>query len=220
MFTPLTFLYIALIFVPGALLGLSFVLGEVSDFGDQVTDAIGGIGDSIGDAIGGIGDIFHGLTGADIDTDVGGLDTGGLEGGDHETAESGGPSPFSLRTLLGFAFGFGGGGLAGKGAGMIDFLSLIPAFGAGLVTSLIVWVIARFFYAAQGSISVQETDYIGLIARVFIPIPEDGMGLVAVTVKGEIKNIPASSGDKTVIPAQTQVEIVGMEGGTALVKKL
>ena len=81
------FLGIALV---GALfLLISFLIGEIGDFADDVGDAIG---DQLGEL--GIGD----------GADAGAADHGAGEAGDA-------PSPFSLRTIMAFLTAYGASGL-------------------------------------------------------------------------------------------------------------
>lgn len=222
MFTALTVFYFALIGVCGGYIAFSFIVGELADFGADVADHIDQLGDGISHALDSLGNIFGGLSGgADIDAgdaDIGGIDS--ADAGDSDTDSSHGPSPFSLRTVCMLAVGFGAGGIAGKGLGMPDLLSLAPASGVGIVFWALMWFILRFLYASQGSTSVQATDYIGLIGRVSITIPEKGKGGVNLIVKEERRIVPAYSEDGSAIPAQAEVAVISMEGGVLIVKKI
>ena len=216
----LTIFYILLIVFGGGYIFISFVVGELFDIGEDASHAIEGISDSVSEALGNLGDIVDGI--------FGGAEAAGVEVGEFEAPEIGiehefeaaGPSPFSLRTMAMFAAGFGGGGLIGKGLGFSDPLSLVPASSVGAVSSILMWLFLRFLYAEQGSTSIQEPDYLGLIGRVSISIPEKELGQVILTVKGQIKNMPARSEDGAPIPAQTQVEVISIEGGMLIVKKV
>lgn len=219
----LTCFYFFLVVAGGGYIAFSFIVGEIFDFGEDVSQTIEGISGSIGDALGNLGDILDGIFGG---AEAAGADVGEIEtpeigeiGVEHEV-ESAGPSPFSLRTVAMFAAGFGGGGIMGKGLGFSDPLSLAPAFGTGLASSVLMWLFLRFLYAEQATTSIQEPDYIGLIGRVSLSIPKGELGQVILTVKGQIKNMPARSEDGSPISAQTQVEVISLEGGMLIVKEV
>ncbi|HEM62637.1 MAG TPA: hypothetical protein ENO24_10135 [Chloroflexi bacterium] len=215
----LTCFYVSLLILGGGYIAISFIVGELVDFGEDVGHALEGISDSVADALGSLGDALDGLFGGAEAADVGGIELPeiGEMGLEHEVE---GPSPFSLRTVSMFAVGFGAGGLIGKGVGMSDPLSLAPASGAGLVTGGLMWAFLRFLYGEQGSTSIQAPDYVGLVGRVIIGIPEGRAGQVALVVKGQRINAPARSEDGSSIPAQAQVEVLGLEGGMVVVRRL
>jgi membrane protein implicated in regulation of membrane protease activity len=217
----LTCFYLSLVIVGGGYIAITFLVGELVDFGADVGHAVEGISDSAAEALSSLGDALEGvLGGADAtDVDVGDIhlpDIGevGLE---HEVE---GPSPFSLRTVAMFAVGFGAGGLIGKGLGLSDPVSLAPASGVALVTASVMWFFLRFLYGEQGSTSIQATDYVGLVGRVIIGVPQGRPGQVALIVKGQRMNVAARSEDGSAIPAHTEVEVLGMEGGMVVVKRL
>lgn len=206
----LTCLYFFCAFVSGGYIVFSFVVGELVDFGGDITHAFEGIAHdfsgSLGHALDGIfhsGDAAH----ADLSHDV------------HDSGHTS-PSPFSLRTIAMFMFGFGGGGLVGKGFSLPDILSLIPAFGTGLVLGFVMWNFMKWLYNAEGTTSIQDPDFVGLIARVSVSIPADGRGAVAINVKGQRMNFPAISDDKTAIPQNTEISVVSKEGGVVIVRKI
>jgi hypothetical protein len=198
----LTCFYLALIIIAGGYIAFSFIVGELVDFGEHA-----GL-DSFGHAIEGI---FGGAEG--VDADIGEI---GLE---HEI-EGVGPSPFSLRTIAMFAVGFGAGGLIGLGLGLPDPLTLVPASGVGLMTAIPMWLFLRFLYAEQASTSIQPPDYVGLIGRVTVSVPEGKPGQVALIVRGQRMNVPARSEDGSPIRAQAQVQVLSMQEGMVIVKEL
>ena len=215
----LTCFYVSLLILGGGYIAISFIVGELVDFGEDVGHAFEGISDGVADALGSLGDVLDGIFGGAEAADVGGIELPeiGEVGLEHEVE---GPSPFSLRTVAMFAVGFGAGGLIGKGVGMSDPLSLVPASGAGLVTGGLMWAFLRFLYGEQGSTSIQAPDYVGLVGRVIIGIPEGRPGQVALVVKGQRVNAPARSEDGSPIPSQAQVEVLGLEGGMVVVRRL
>jgi membrane protein implicated in regulation of membrane protease activity len=210
----LTCFYLSLLIIGGGYIAITFFVGELVDFGADAGHALEGVSDSVAEAIGNLGDVLEGvLGGADAaDVDVGHIELPEI-GLEHEVE---GPSPFSLRTVA----MFGAGGLIGKGLGLTDALSLAPASGVAVITASVMWLFLRFLYGEQGSTSIQATDYVGLVGRVIIAIPQERPGQVALIVKGQRMNVPARSEDGSPIPAHTEIEVLGMEGGMVVVKRL
>ena len=215
----LTCFYISLLILGGGYIALTFIVGELLDFGADVGQAMEGVSDSVGEAWGSLGDALEGVLGGAEAADVGGIELPevGEIGLEHEVE---GPSPFSLRVVAMFAVGFGAGGLIGKGLGVSDALSLVPASGVAALTAAVMWVFLRFLYGEQGSTSIQAADYVGLVGRVIIALPQDRPGQVALVVKGQRINAPARSEDGSPIRAQAAVEVLGAEGGTVVVKEI
>lgn len=211
----LTCFYVALLFFGSGYIIFSFVVGEVVDFGGDVGHAFEGVSHSLGEALGNALEGLHG--GAEAASSLGHADAALPEAG-HEVSTSV-PSPFGLRTIAMFLTGFGAGGLISKGLNWSDELSLLPAFGAGLVAGLVMWWFLKILYASQGSTSIQDADYLGLIGRVTISISDKGRGMVTLTVKGQRMNVPAVSKDGLPIAAHAEVEVISKEGGVAIVKE-
>jgi membrane protein implicated in regulation of membrane protease activity len=217
----LTCFYLSLLILGGGYIAITFIVGELVDFGEGVAHAIEGLGGGVAQALGSLGDVLEGVLGG---AEAAGIDVGEIDLPDigemdlHPEVE--GPSPFSLRTLSMFAVGFGAGGLMGKGLGMSDPVSLVPAGGMALAGAATMWLCLRFLYGAQGTSSIQATDYLGLVGRVIIAIPEGRSGQVALIVKGQRMNVPARSEDGFPVSVHTEVEVLGKEGGTVVVRKL
>jgi membrane protein implicated in regulation of membrane protease activity len=212
----LTCFYLSLLILGGGYIAITFVVGELVDFGEDVGHAMEGISDSVAEALGSLGDALEGVLGGAEAADAGHIELPEI-GLEHEVE---GPSPFSLRTVAMFGVGFGAGGLIGKGLGMSDALSLVPASGVALVTGSVMWLFLRFLYGEQRSTSIQAPDYLGLVGRVIIPIPQGKPGQVALVVKGQRMNVPARSEDGSPIPAHVEVEVVSLEGGMVVVGRL
>jgi len=105
----LTCFYLSLLILGGGYIALTFIVGELLDFGEDVGQAMEGISDSVGEALGSLGDALEGVLGGAEAADVGGIELPevGEIGLEHEVE---GPSPFSLRVVAMFAVGFGAGG--------------------------------------------------------------------------------------------------------------
>jgi len=214
--TGMTLFYLGLIAICGGYIALSFVIGTVADTVDDVSDGVSGLLESLSHALESITGAGHA---ADADLDPGAFDP--PDGaGDHDASVDHGPSPFSLRTISMFGVGFGAGGLLGKGLGMPDMLSLLPAGGAGTVAGALMWLFLRLIYGSVGSTSVTPADYAGLIGRVSVAIPGKTAGGVTVVVKGQRKTIPAVSADGGPVPAGAEVAVVAMNTGVAVVEPL
>jgi membrane protein implicated in regulation of membrane protease activity len=217
----LTCFYLTLVVIGGGYIAITFIVGELVDLGEGVAHAIEGLGGGVAEALGSLGDVLEGVLGGAeaVGVDIGDIDLPDIEsiGLDHEVE---GPSPFSLRTLSMFAVGFGAGGLMGKGLGMSDPVSLVPASGMAFAGAATMWLCLRFLYGAQGSSSIRAKDYLGLVGRVIIAIPEGKPGQVALIVKGQRMNVPARSEDGFPVRANAEVEVLGKEGGTVVVREL
>ena len=156
------------------------------------------------------------LTGADQNGGEGGID--GIEAGDN-------PVKFlSLRTITYFLFVFGGSGSAmswwWKSAGTLPVLALSLFAGLG-VAGL---VAAAFAYLArtESGLGSSESSFVGLPARVVLPIAVGGMGKVLVH-RGDrayellARPLDASSTDSM---DWRSVVVVEMSRGTAVVAPL
>jgi hypothetical protein len=217
----LTCFYLSLLILGGGYIAITFIVGELVDFGEGVAHAIEGLGGGVGEALGSLGDVLEGVLGGAeaVGVDVGDIDlpdVGAIEVG-HDVE---GPSLFSLRTLAMFAVGFGAGGLMGKGLGMSDPVSLLPASGLALAGGATMWLALRFLFGAQGTTSIQDRDYIGLVGRVVIAIPEGGLGRVALEVRGQRINVPARTESGRAVRAHAEVEVLAKEGTTVLIGEL
>lgn len=200
----LSCIYWLLALTGGIYIIFSYIAGELADFGDSLID---GIGDSLEGLLEGA---LEGLMGHFIDIEFGG----------HGLGTRNGPSPFSFRTLVMFTTGFGAGGLLGYGLGLPDLLTLIPAFGSGIVMGVVAYLFLMLLYKSQGSTDIDQKDYIGLLGVVITTIPENGLGQVGVTVKLHRKNVGAKSTDGSSIPLRTRVFINQVEGGVFIVEKV
>ncbi|MHB0879081.1 MAG: hypothetical protein ACYC5O_23840 [Anaerolineae bacterium] len=210
MLSVMTTFYLGLIVLCGGFIALSFLVGELADFAGSLSDGVSDLLDSIGHVADAIGGAAH----------AGDVDAPHFEGADHPGGEAHTPSPFSLRTISMFGAGFGAGGLLGKGLGLTDIASLVPAVGTGTIAGALMYVFMRYVYGSVGTTSIGARDYVGLICRVSVPIPANGAGGISVVVKGQMKNIPAITADGAAVPAHAEVAIVAMDGGTAVVEPL
>lgn len=131
-------------------------------------------------------------------------------------------------------------GLGGPGCGYAA-ASFVTFFGAvGLLTTSYFHATVAQSMAAAGAIGVlvavvtlravgmvikQEAssapsaqDYISARGRVSVTIPEDGVGMVVLSLRGFTERFGASSLDGRSVPVGATVEVVQKEGGMLIVK--
>lgn len=191
------FLGIALV---GALfLFVSFILGEIGDFFDDVGDFIG---DHIPDFGGAEGDVGGEVAG----------DAGGGEAGDA-------PSPFSLRSLMAFMTAYGASGLITSAYGWSTLASSLFALIPGSVMTVVAYQGMKMLYSQQATSVVQVGGLVGKNAVVDVAIPPVGVGRVTVnTNDGYSSFIARSEGDQA-IPAGERVVVTGNLGSELVVSK-
>jgi hypothetical protein len=163
-------------------------------FFQGVSEVAGGLGDLF--------DIFGG--GADIDF-----------GGDHDFHGDG--SGVSLLAVAAFISAFGAFGLGGMG------------FGAGAGGSFIVAVLGGFMFGGLGqaffmyilspstSAHVTQSRLVGMVAEITTPIPEDGVGQIALVVAGSRMSYGARTADGQPLKRGTEVRIEKIIGSVATV---
>lgn len=154
--------------------------------------------------------LLAGDTDVDLDMD-GELDLGG---------DSQAFRILSLRTLAYFLFGIGAAGaamvhLAGAGT----WRSLAVALPVGLLLSVLAESVFRYLHATESGDQVGEAAYVGLGARVTVPLRPDQAGKVLVTRGARTQELLARSFDPGAVNVEewTDVMIVSMKGGEALV---
>lgn len=196
------FLGIALV---GALfLFISFVLGEIGDFFDDVGDYIG---DHVPDFGGADADV-----GGDVD--VGGHDVGhgGSEAGDS-------PSPFSLRSLMAFMTAYGAAGLIATAYGASTLVASTVSLVPGAVMTGVAYQGMKMLYSQQASSVVQVSGLVGKGGVVDVAIPPTGVGKVSVsTTEGYSSFIARSDGDQA-IAAGERIVVTGSLGSELVVSR-
>ena len=118
-----------------------------------------------------------------------------------------------------FLIGFGLSGLALRTFPVADFgrALMAGAFGT-LFATLFLLFVAQYF--GGGAKEESGSALIGAVARVSLEIPSDGSGKIAFEKGGRRGTMPARSYDGRALPMGTQVFVVGVECGTALVEEL
>ncbi|MEX1103414.1 MAG: hypothetical protein WED87_04145 [Dehalococcoidia bacterium] len=151
-----------------------------------------------------------------FDLGSGDVDTGGEVG-------EGTASPFSSRILFVFMTAFGGFGFIGQALDWNIGASVLLALAGGLAVSagtffLVVLPMAR----QQGSVHVNESDFVGLEGQVTAEIPEGGLGRVTFVApaSGARVSPAARSANGERIPFGMAVKVVGTGTGAVTVVSL
>jgi membrane protein implicated in regulation of membrane protease activity len=176
-----------------------------------------------------IGGAVAGADLPDLDLDVSSLDLPGdvdLSGidfhvdqavsFDHGSVEV---SPLSPITIASFVTSFGGLGLISTQLlGIPEPLSLVVAgAGAGLIAGGMFLLYSRVLIAGQGSSEILLGQFRGKQAEVITPIPEQGLGQIAVISRGTRSTWAARSLGGEPIPRGSIVTIQAVTGNTVIV---
>jgi membrane protein implicated in regulation of membrane protease activity len=193
-FDQVFFLAIALL---GAMfLLISFILGEVGGFFDDV-------GDMVGDHL-------------DFGGDGGGVDVG------HGDADGGaeGPSPLSLRNLMAFLTAYGASGLITSAYGWGTLASSLFAIIPGLALAFVAYKVMSALYGQQSSSVVEVAGLVGRTAMVEVSLPQGGLGRVTVNTASGRSSFLARAEDGVPITAGDSVIIKSTVGGDLIVAKV
>ena len=181
-----------------------------------------------------MGGDMDGADGDASDMDMGDMDASGMDGADMDVSHadaadlhSAASSDFdfkllSLQSLSAFFTMFGLVGLAitrqwqqGVGA------SLVGAFLAG---SASVWISGKMFSVAAGmqsSGTLNMRNAIGATGKVYLSIPDKGIGRVTVKFQSRVMELDAISDDGSPIPTDTAIRVVDANDSNMLtVEKL
>jgi membrane protein implicated in regulation of membrane protease activity len=139
---------------------------------------------------------------------------------DHDAATS--PGFLSIKMILGYMVGFGGGGIIAyyqyeQPAG----ICLLAALGGMIVLGVIVFYMFKAVYSQQSaSTIVRDEEFIGVSATVTTSIPggEGHAGEVLFTVRGSKQYHSALSKNNKAIKKGTEVKIVDYIEGKIVVK--
>jgi hypothetical protein len=163
--------------------------------------------------------VATGGLGGDVDVpdaDVGGFDIGDADAFDVGSVEV---SPISPITIAAFITAFGAFGIIARQMFSVSApVSLVIATAGGLLLAGFMFLFySRYLIGSQGSSEVRVRQLVGLTAEVIAPIPQDGIGEIAVVAQGSRVTYPARSSQGTGINRGTLVEIDQMLGTQALV---
>lgn len=167
-------------------------------------------------AIIGLALLLISVFGGDSDAGVDG-DFSGDFGMDHDIS---GVSPLSIPLIATF---LGTAGFIGSMLSFAGFDSTTTALFAGVVGAVsfiaIYAFMARLLIPSQGSSSVHEKEYEGKTGIVTETIPPEGLGAVALTVRGSRSVVSAKAGGAK-IPIGTEVLIKRVSDAVATVEEV
>jgi membrane protein implicated in regulation of membrane protease activity len=157
-----------------------------------------------------------------VDLHLPGHSDGTAHGGSGHMGHSGGDlvSPFNAMTLLIFLTWFGGAGYLLHGPlGGWGWLSLFGAALAGLLAAAAVFQFLARILVPQSK-ALDPADYVleGQVGTVTSPIRRDGVGEVQYRQRGRRRSIGARAAGSAPLERGTEVVIVTVEHGLALVE--
>ena len=159
--------------------------------------------------VGGDGDMDGGDVGLDgqVDTDM-----------SHDTDAS--FKLLSYQGLTAFFMMFGLTGMAlNRGSGYSGFISTVVSLGVGAAAMYGVAKLFGFFKSMHSSGTINIYNAIGQKGRVYLTIQEETPGQIEVAIQGHLKIYDAISEDKTKIPTDMQVQVVGVISNKTMVVK-
>lgn len=118
----------------------------------------------------------------------------------------------SVRTLTGFFFGFGWGGVIALKSGMGLPAALPVACGVGGVFLFGIYGLMRFMFSLRASGTLDYKNAVGKVATVYVTVPpgHGGGGQVEVLIQGRLQTISCMTSHPKPIPPQTKVRVVGL----------
>ena len=163
--------------------------------------------------------VVSGGLGGDVDVpdaDMPDFDVGDVDAFDVGSVEI---SPISPITISAFITAFGAVGIISRQLFEVSGpMSLLWSTLGGLLLSGAMFLFySRFLIGSQGSSEVRVSQLVGLTAEVVAPIPEDGIGEIAVIAQGSRVTYPARSSQGKAIKRGSLVVIDQMFGTQALV---
>lgn len=183
-------LFSSIMLLGGGPLILSLILGEIFDFADGVFEGLDNFLEGFGI------DLFP----------------------DEQIGE--GRSGFGTTTVLAFLTLFGGGGLVASvsfNAGPV--VSTLVGLVSGVVAAALMMRFMVLMYRQQASSHLTENDFLNVVGQISGAIPENGVGRVTLTVKGQIVRLSARTDDNSSLKEGSSVVVIRKEGTVAIVRK-
>jgi hypothetical protein len=169
--------------------------------------------------VGGIGETDVDVD-ADVDVDVDvDVDADADVGGEAAAGDSDvGFSLLSLQGITGFLLMFGLVGLALRRESKVgQSVALMGAFVAGCITLYVVAKMFQWMYKLQESGTIKLKSAVGQEGKIYLTIPEGGIGKVEVVVQGRLMVMDATCVDGNEVKTGERVQIVNVESGDRLV---
>lgn len=188
--------FLAIALVGALFLLVSFIIGEVGEFFDDV-------GDFLGEQL------------PDIGAD------GGAGIGEHtlETGEEG-PSPLSLRSLMAFMTAYGASGLITSSYGWSTLASSLFGIIPGFAMAFAAYQVMRMLYAQQASSVLEIGELNGRMGVVDVAIPAAGVGKVTVSTHNGSSSFIARSEGGIAIATGEKVVVTGSLGSELVVSRV
>jgi membrane protein implicated in regulation of membrane protease activity len=161
----------------------------------------------------GIGDVLGDLDfNVDIDMD------GDLDFSSDGATEATG---ISMLAIASFISSFGAFGLLASSMEGGIAVSLLSALFGGLIIGIAAQVFFMYILSPTISSEVNQTRLIGMVAEITTPIPEQGVGQIALVAQGSRMTYSARAiTESEAVPRGTPVRIERIVGGMAYVTKL
>ncbi len=141
---------------------------------------------------------------------------------DHDVGH-GGPdihgmvSIFSTKVVFTFIMGFGAAGAIAHFYGADYPIASLIGVAAGMVLGALMYGILLLFVEQQGSSVIPTDSLLGCTGTVIVPIEQDGMGEIGVSVGGEYRTFAARLQGAGIVQKGHAVKIVGVSGSIVTV---
>jgi len=127
----------------------------------------------------------------------------------------------SVQSISAFVLMFGMVGLTFTQIfpGVMEFMSILPAAVAGVITVWIIVKLMSLLYGLQSSGTMDVKNAIGAEGTVYLNIPEGGCGKVQVSFQNRLVEFDAVSQDGSELKTGTHIRVVFMKGDNLVVEK-
>lgn len=98
-------------------------------------------------------------------------------------------------------------------------LAFVIGIVAGLVAVLVLAWVLGFLLKQQEEVNWQASDALFQPGKVYLRIPEQGTGLIHVTVNGARRELKAKSASGKILPTGTSILVDDLDGEVAIVSK-
>ena len=149
------------------------------------------------------------------------FDSGGHGIDAHHSDSDAGFHVLSLYGISSFLMMFGLVGLAMYRQN--SFGILMSLAGAVIAGSASVWIIGKIFFMfnkfkSNGTISIDST--VGSQGKVYMKIPEKGVGRVLINAKNSLREYDASTNDAKGIETGTPIRVIWVDGNVLVVERI
>jgi membrane protein implicated in regulation of membrane protease activity len=144
---------------------------------------------------------------------------------DHDISHDGGPdvhgiiSIFSTRVIFTFVMGFGAAGAIARFYGTDNLIASVIGVAAGIVLATLMYGIILLFTEQQSNSVIAADALLGCTGTVTVPIDQDGVGEIGVSVSGEYRTYTARMQGSSPLQKGHAVRIVGVTGSVVTVNE-